>query len=330
MTPPQEDARESVVLEPLRWRLALGLFLATVGSTFWVGAWQVLKRSPGEVYTSLRAQGLRPALWGALGALGEGWRFAVPLLTILLSHEFGHWLLARRHRVSASLPLFIPFPNLFGTMGAVIAMRGRIRTRDALVDIGASGPLAGLVVALGVMVVGLQHSAVKFDRGSHGVLLEGDSLLYLLLKRLVCGPLPDGHGVWLHPAAFAAWAGFFVTMMNLLPIGQLDGGHVAYALFGPRANALSRALVWALAALSLGVAAWVVAVTPRGDLDATAFTPATIWLLWAALTRGLLRLYDDAHPEVDDTGLSPSRRALAWLSLGCFVLLFMPVPVRLL
>jgi membrane-associated protease RseP (regulator of RpoE activity) len=198
------------------------------------------------------------------------------------------------------------------------------------VDIGASGPLAGLVVAVGVMLVGLKLSAVKYDRGSHGVLLEGDSLLYLALKRLVCGPLADGYGVWLHPAAFAAWAGFFVTMMNLLPVGQLDGGHVAYALFGRRADALSRRLVWALAALGAGVALWVVAVTPRGELDGTAFTPATIWLLWAALSRGLLRLYDDAHPPVEDTGLSPGRRALAWVSLGCFVLLFMPLPVRLL
>jgi Zn-dependent protease len=153
---PESDRASSIPSEepePVRWRLPLALFLLTVGSTFYVGASQVLGKGPDAVYFELRARGVMAAWRGFFWALGKGWVFAVPLLTILLFHEFGHYLMARRHRVRASLPMFIPFPNLFGTMGAVIAMKGRIKTRDALVDIGASGPLAGLAVAVVAPVV---------------------------------------------------------------------------------------------------------------------------------------------------------------------------------
>src|SRR5262249_28791219 len=132
-------------------------------------------------------------------------------------------------------------------MGAVILMRDRIKSRNALVDIGASGPIAGMVVALPLIVYGLAHSEVK--PLTEGGLQEGQSLLYLLLKRIVLGPIPDGYDVFLHPVAFAGWAGFLVTMLTLLPIGQLDGGHVAYALFGPRQDHYSKILRWSLLAL---------------------------------------------------------------------------------
>jgi membrane-associated protease RseP (regulator of RpoE activity) len=329
---PESDRASSIPSEepePVRWRLPLALFLLTVGSTFYVGASQVLGKGPDAVYFELRARGVMAAWRGFFWALGKGWVFAVPLLTILLFHEFGHYLMARRHRVRASLPMFIPFPNLFGTMGAVIAMKGRIKTRDALVDIGASGPLAGLAVAVPVTVVGLMLSTVEPVAGRTGVLVEGDSLLYLLLKRAVWGAIPPGHDVWLHPVAFAGWAGFFVTMMNLLPIGQLDGGHVAYALFGVRQDRWSRFIAYGLFGLAACVALWVTTVTPRARLDFSAFTPAVVWAMWAVLSRGVMRLSGDRHPPTGDDPLSPTRRYVAVVALVCFVLLFMPVPIRL-
>ncbi len=315
--------------EPLRWRLPLALFLTTVGSTFYVGAGQVLQREPLDFFAQRRAEGLVPAVRALAWAMGKGWVFALPLLTILLCHEFGHYLMARRHRVRASLPMFIPFPNLFGTMGAVIAMRGRIRTRDALVDIGAGGPLAGLAVAVPVTLVGLALSNVEPVAGRTGVLVEGDSLLYLALKRLVCGPIPAGHDVWLHPVAFAGWAGFFVTMMNLLPIGQLDGGHVAYALFGVRQDRWSRHVSYALLALAAGIALWVWRTTPAAHRDGSAFTPAVVWCMWSLLSRGVMRVSGDRHPPTGDEPLSPARRRVAVFTLVCFLLLFMPLPIRL-
>jgi membrane-associated protease RseP (regulator of RpoE activity) len=165
-----------------------------------------------------------------------GAQFTGALLSILLAHEFGHYIAARIHKVDASLPYFIPMPLLspFGTMGAVIRMRGVIPTRKALLDIGASGPLAGLCLAIPLYVWGVAHSTlVPLDGPSEGLEL-GESLLTKLLDRVAVGHVPDGMNLELSPVAFAAWAGMFVTMINLFPVGQLDGGHVAYALLGKR------------------------------------------------------------------------------------------------
>lgn len=315
--------------EPVRWRLPLALFVATLLSTFYVGAGQVLQRTPSDVYDQHRAEGFTVAMKALAGATLQGWVFAVPLLAILLCHEFGHYLMARRHRVRASLPMFIPAPNVFGTMGAVISMKGRIRTRDALVDIGAAGPLAGLAVAVPTTVLGLSLSHVEAVAGKTGVLVEGDSLLYLALKRAVCGAIPPGHDVWLHPVAFAGWAGLFVTMMNLLPIGQLDGGHVAYALFGLRQDVWSRRIAYALLGLALAIAAWITSTTAPAARDTSAYMPAIIWGMWALLSRGVMLLSDDRHPPTTDEPLSPGRRRVAQLTLGFFLLLFMPLPIRL-
>ncbi len=327
-------------LERPRLALPLALFAATVLSTFYAGAqiaagWAAgplgEARDPTDVFSAVTARGggYGAALVALARSLAEGWTFAAPLLAILLAHEFGHWVMARRHRVEASLPMFVPFPNLFGTMGAVISMRGRIRTRDALVDIGAAGPLAGLAVALPVMALGLSLSRFAPAAPKPGMtLIEGDSILYLALKRLVHGAPPPGQELWLHPVALAAWAGFFVTMLNLLPIGQLDGGHVAYALFGRRHDRWSQHIVKALAALALGVAAWVAVSTPRKLLGFDAFTPATIWLAWAVFARVVTRLTGDAHPPTDEGPLSPARRVVAAVTLAAFVLLFMPLPMR--
>jgi membrane-associated protease RseP (regulator of RpoE activity) len=165
-----------------------------------------------------------------------GAQFTGALLSILLAHEFGHYIAARIHKVDASLPYFIPMPLLspFGTMGAVIRMRGVIPTRKALLDIGATGPLAGMCLAIPLYAWGVAHSKLIPWDGSGDGLELGESLLTKLIDRFAAGHVPDGMTLELSPVAFAAWAGMFVTMINLFPVGQLDGGHVAYALLGKR------------------------------------------------------------------------------------------------
>ena len=306
--------------------LPAALFGATVLSVFYAGATQHLPRRPEDyvdaAYTRLGIPGaLRTLGW----ALGQGWRFAVPLLAILVTHEFGHFLLARRHRVPASLPMFVPFPNLLGTMGAVISMRP-IGSRNALVDIGAAGPLAGLVLAIPITAVGLALSPI--EPLTPGGLLEGDALLYLLLKRVVCGAIPHGYDVQLHPFAFAGWTGLFMTMLNLLPVGQLDGGHITYALFGRRADRWSRWFIVGLLGYALALAGYIASTTPPGQLTLERFEPALIWGPWALVTRVVLRLSGDEHPPAGDDPLTPARKAIALLCLALFALLFMPLPMR--
>ncbi len=177
---------------------------------------------------------------GPRGAIVQAAQFTCALLAILLAHEFGHYIAARLHKVDASLPYFIPMPLVspFGTMGAVIRMRSDIPTRRALLDIGASGPLAGLALAIPIYAWGVAHSRLVAISPDSGIEL-GDSLLLHLLDRLFGPHVPDGMDVLASPFLFAGWAGMFVTMINLLPISQLDGGHVAYALFGPRQNKIA-------------------------------------------------------------------------------------------
>jgi membrane-associated protease RseP (regulator of RpoE activity) len=256
----------------------------------------------------------------------------------LLVHESGHYIAARVHRVPASLPYFLPLPvlNPFGTLGAVIVMPERIRSRKALLDIGAAGPLAGLAVAIPLMLYGLSLSPVQPSSTEHYV-QEGQCLLYSALKYAVHGPIPDGHDVFLHPVAFAAWAGLFVTFVNLFPIGQLDGGHVAYALFGERYNRVARWVVYAPAVL-LAYNGWVFAgpilysslqlgsMAPFASGWHTILSALFLWLLAQALLLVLRRKRWLDHPPVDDRTLSPGRKVVGLLSLAGFVALFMPSP----
>ncbi len=237
----------------------------------------------------------------------RGLPFAATLVTILLVHELGHYLTCLRHRVSASLPYFLPAPLLspVGTFGAFIRIRSRFPDRRALFDIGASGPWAGFVVALAATVFGLAHSTVLATPEDWHGYEWGDSLLTAFLIRVVLHV--DSATVLLHPIAFAGWFGLFVTSLNLLPVGQLDGGHVLYATLGrptPRIAALLIAfLVW------LGV---------RGYPG---------WLLWAVIITVFLSL---GHPPTDDDRrpLDPARRLAALATLVLFVLTFVPEPVK--
>jgi len=297
-------------------RVNLVCFLATVASVFWVApAWSRVDPETLSILDRVRA----------------GWPFAVPLLTILLFHEFGHYFAARWHRVPASLPYFIPIPLSLGTFGAVIAMPERIRSRNALLDFGAAGPLAGLVAAIVMLTIGLGLSPVLPLKEAGGW-QEGQSLLYLGLKYLVVGPIPEGHDVALHPTAAAGWAGLLLTVLNLVPYGQLDGGHITYALLGKRHAVLSRWVRWGV--LGLFFVQLVRFMTPvlLGSVERpwyAAFFDASTWLVWFAFL-SLLRLYQggDEHPGTEeDSPLSPGRRAVAWLCAALFVLLFMPTPM---
>src|SRR4051812_40289137 len=235
--------------------LHIGLFLATFLTTTAAGAIYVHGQGGGGA--------------GGIVPISDGLSYSVPLLLILLCHELGHYLVARAHGVDASLPYFIPLPPWLGlgTMGAVIGMRDVTADRKKLIDIGAAGPLCGILVAIPVILYGLSLSPVKTIEGAS--VQEGNSILYALLKFASKGEwLPNVHrDVALHPTAWAGWAGLLVTMINLLPVGQLDGGHIATAYFGNRYNRFARALHRTLPLLSIGVFAWVMHVV-RGEAGA--------------------------------------------------------------
>jgi membrane-associated protease RseP (regulator of RpoE activity) len=290
--------------------LPIVLMALTFASTFYVGAGYALARPPES-----------------LEELLSGWVFSLPLMAILLAHEFGHFFAGMHHRVDVSPPYFLPLPLVFGTLGAVIQIRERIRSRNALLDIGAAGPLAGLAVALPVVVYGIATSPVE-PLPDTAYFVEGRSLLYLAILHALKGPIPAGHDVFLTPTAFAGWAGLLVTMINLLPFGQLDGGHVAYALLGPRQNRISRIvlrslpLVALIVGLAYGLPSYLDGV--RGDALTARAAAGANWLFWALVLWLLTRFAGSGHPPTEPGELSPMRRVVGSLTLLLFVLLFMP------
>jgi len=235
----------------------------------------------------------------------EGWPFSLTLLSILLSHEFSHYIASRLHRTKATLPYFIPAPTAIGTFGAIIKMKSPITTRKALIDIGASGPIAGFVISIVATVIGLNISQVVKADDIKGIGF-GSSIIFLLISKLVIGDVPDGYSVILHPVAFAGWIGFLVTSLNLLPVGQLDGGHITYALFGRAHKYIS--MVFVVILFLLGFIAWYG------------------WFVWA----GLLIILGIKHPPVLfwEERLNLSRRVAGILSFIIFILSFIPAPLQ--
>jgi membrane-associated protease RseP (regulator of RpoE activity) len=267
----------------------------------------------------------------SLALFARGWTFALPLLSILLAHEFGHYFAALLHGVPASLPYFLPMPlSPLGTWGAVIGMPARITSRKALLDIGAAGPLAGMLLAVPILAYGLSLSEIK--PLSSPSIMEGQCLLYHAIKLAVLGRLiPDGYDVFLHPAAFAGWAGLFVTMINLLPFGQLDGGHIAYALLGPRQDKIARVVRLALLPLFLfNLGRNLLAASGQGyssDAVKLAVSNSLFWLMWFGMLSLLTRVSGAGHPPTDPgQTLDPARKGVAIFCLVLFVLLFMPAP----
>jgi hypothetical protein len=284
-----------------RWAINLILFLLVIPSTLFAGA-----LSEPEFAAILTQEGF--SITGVLANLWRGWPFSLSILLILGAHELGHYFAARYHNVPVTLPYFIPFPSIIGTMGAFIRLKAPIKNRRALLDIGAAGPLAGMVFAIPILFIGLYTSDLVAATGSLG-LREGNSILYGLSKVLVFGEwLPSSEvDVGLNQVAWAGWVGLFVTGLNLIPVGQLDGGHISYVLFGERARRFFWPAIIALIALSL-------------------LTGVTTWWIWVALLFVFGRAY--AQPLDDVTPLDPRRRAIAIFSLILFFLVFVPVPLQ--
>jgi membrane-associated protease RseP (regulator of RpoE activity) len=288
-------------------RTNMVLFLLTLLTTTMAGADAV------GAFVTLRAP------FQSLINLGAGLSFSIPLMAILLAHEMGHFLTARRHGVDATLPYFIPapFPSVFfvGTFGAFIRMKTPPRTRRAMFEIGAAGPWAGFAIALLAVIIGLKLSTISPLDNSAGGLNLGNSIIFWSVSRAVLGVDPNTVNVNLHPIAFAGWLGLFVTTLNLLPVGQLDGGHVVYSLLGGRLHRIVSRLSWAGCALMV--------VVPY----ALGYDFWFGWLIWF----GLVFFLGLGHPSTTDayTPLSGSRRLMAWATVALFIGTFSPVPISI-
>lgn len=278
------------VPKPPRRLLHLGLLLATVVTTVIAGALQ---------------QGVNPLETPEL--LSKGIPFSFTLLLILGAHEMGHYLVSRRHHLDVTLPYFIPappIPFIIGTFGAFIRIRSPIRDKRALLDVGCSGPLIGVLVAIPVILIGLKLSTVTAIGGGEETITLGEPLLFKLLSWLALGPMTPEQDVILHPVAFAGWIGLLVTALNLLPVGQLDGGHVAYALFPDYHRYISLGVLGLL--VVCGVVFW------------------SGWLLWAVL----LVFLGWRHPPPYEfwVPLDRRRRVLGVITIVVFGLTFSPAP----
>jgi membrane-associated protease RseP (regulator of RpoE activity) len=304
---------------PRRRRFPSGLisalsFLISLFTTTTLGAgWYLSTRT--DVTTDLLPW-LGPEtirrVWSDPQLLSTGLSFSLPLLLILLCHEFGHYLICRRYQVDASPPYFLPAPVGLGTFGAFIKIRAPIRDKRQLFDIGAGGPLAGFAALIPFLLYGVAksspaplHLAPDPSQAPLVLFVPGKTLAIELATRLFHGPLDPATTLDLHPFALAAWVGLLATALNLLPLGQLDGGHILYAVVGPRQRQVAWPLWMALAAA--GLIFW------RG------------WLFWCLI----VAIMGLRHPPVlnERQPLDRNRLRLAWLTLAIFVLSFMPVPI---
>jgi len=258
---------------------------------------------------------LAGALWAGVNIfeqpymIHKGLPFSLTLMSILLAHELSHYFASRKHNVEATLPYFIPAPPVIspiGTFGAFIKMKSPVITRNALLDIGVSGPLAGFIISVGVSIVGISLSKVVPVQETKEAMILGDSLLFSTLSQWILNYKPGVQDVLLHPVAFAGWIGFLVTSLNLLPVGQLDGGHIAYALFGERCAHLSKVLIPIL--FLLGIFLWIA------------------WAFWAIV----LLILGLKHPPVyyREIPLEGRRRFLGWLGFFIFLITFVPQPFK--
>jgi membrane-associated protease RseP (regulator of RpoE activity) len=233
--------------------------------------------------------------------------YAAVLLGILLGHELGHFLTCRYYRINATLPYFIPFPNLIGTMGAFIKIKSPIKKKHQLFDIGIAGPLTGFILSMPALVYGLPLSkVVPSIAAKEGSIMLGEPLLLKLIEGMIFKNIPPNSDIFLHPVAFAGWVGLLVTALNLFPMGQLDGGHVSYALLGSKSRNLAR--IFLVIFFALGIFFWVG------------------WFLWAFL----ILFLGMKHPQIEDEteSLSQGRKIIAYVIVLIFILSFIPDPIK--
>ncbi len=285
--------------DPRGWHVAA--LLGTLATTTAVGA---MHQAAFVSAATAPPDFSSPAFW--LGGLV----FSAPVLAILGAHELGHYAACRYYDVDASLPWFLPAPlPLTGTLGAFIRLREPIPHPRALFDIAVAGPLAGFVVALPLLVAGIAWSRVVAMPDDGGGLVLGDPLLFQLVERLIWGAIPDTQVLYVHPTGLAAWFGLLATALNLFPFGQLDGGHITYAVFGRRARWLSAATIVATIALAYG---------------------SLSWGAWSVLLLLMTAVHGVGHPPtLDDTQpLDRGRYLLAVVAAIVLVLCFTPRPIE--
>lgn len=243
-------------------------------------------------------------LWSSPSLLLDGLPFSLTLMVILLAHECGHYFACRHYGVNASPPFFLPAPTLTGTFGAFIRIRSAVYSRRVLFDIGVAGPLAGFVFLLPALAIGLAFSKVIPGIAAQGSIQFGTPLLQWALQQAIF-PGVAGQDIYLHPIARAAWIGILATALNLLPIGQLDGGHILYSIAGEKHRLISR--IFILLLIPLGIFFW------------------WVWLFWAAVLFFLGR----RHPVIyDSSDVGPARTGLGWLAMLILVLCFTLTPVQ--
>ncbi|NUN69870.1 MAG: site-2 protease family protein [Bacteroidetes bacterium] len=268
-----------------------------------------------------------------------GLSYSLPLLFILTCHEFGHYFAARYHGVDATLPYYIPMPAIpgllnFGTFGAVIRTRSLIPSKKVMFDIGVAGPIAGFIATLIVLIYGFTHLPGKefillihpdyFTAESSGLGLQfGSSILYDLLSVLLTDAttdfIPPMSEMYHYPYLIAGWFGLFVTSMNLIPVGQLDGGHLSYTMFGERHRAVALAAFGTITVIGLAGVVPMIGINIGFGWSG--------WILWAIILLFVVKLY---HPPVaDETELDPIRRMIGWFTFGILVLSFSPSPFNL-
>jgi membrane-associated protease RseP (regulator of RpoE activity) len=286
-----------------RWWLHSLLFALTMITTTVVGAGMMQDFRRDLPFDIERGLGGFARLWGNPALLIDGLPFSLTLMAILMAHEFGHYLACRHYRVDASPPYFLPAPTLTGTFGAFIRIRSAIYSRRVLFDIGVAGPLAGFVFLLPALAIGLAFSKIIPGIAHEGSIQFGAPALQWLLQQAIFPGVPSAD-IYLHPIARAAWIGILATALNLLPIGQLDGGHILYSMVGDRHRLISRLAILLL--IPLGVFFW------------------WVWLLWAAVLFFLGR----RHPVIyDSTGIGRGRFKLGILAMIVLALCFTLTPV---
>jgi membrane-associated protease RseP (regulator of RpoE activity) len=300
------DASFGIPARPRKFQsrlwLHIVLFILTVGSTTIAGAF--------HYHSFVSEFSLQPVQLRTL--LLQGFWYSGTLLGILGAHEMGHYLLCRRYNVDATLPYFIPMPFLFltGTLGAVIKIREAFPSRRVLFDIGVAGPIAGFVVLVPALFYGMTLSNVVPEPTQGSVLYLGEPLLFKLATFAIIGPIRAGYTVNIHPMVFAAWFGMLATALNLLPFGQLDGGHITYATLGRWSTPISLATVGSAIAMTFVSMSWLV---------------MTVMMLVMLFTLG------PRHPRViyEHEPIGLERTLIAVFALIMFILCFTPVPFQL-
>lgn len=282
------------------------LFIITVFSTFFVGIRLSLNYKYAEILAQNSQASLDLEILNDPQIISLSIIYAAVLLGILLGHELGHFLTCSYYKINATLPYFIPAPTLIGTLGAFIKIKSRITRKQQLFDIGVAGPLTGFFLSLPALIYGLSLSKVVPPFPSKEGLIFGEPLLLKIIGSVIFKNVPSDYNIFLHPVAFAGWVGILVTSLNLFPVGQLDGGHVSYALFGARSRSIARFFLAVFVAM--GVFFWVG------------------WFIWAFIILFLgLR-----HPRVLDevARLSPGRKFIGYLIILIFILSFIPDPIK--